>query len=224
MKGDAVDFQALLEACGKKLREKDPNEQHKVLARLKLPIYVTTNSDNLMADALKEAGVNPKVEICPWSDRFDAPPSVFDGTTYNPNPQEPLVYHLFGHISVPDSMVLTEDDYFEFLRGIASQKELIPPRVRSALANAATMFLGFQLDDWAFRGFFHAMMNPETAKMRARYSHIGVQVGLDETRHISPKRARKYLEKYFDNSEVTIYWGNSSDFLSELNRRWKPAA
>jgi hypothetical protein len=223
LKGEAADLQALMELCGKKLRERDANEQHKVLVRLKLPIYITTNADSLMADALKEAGADPKVEICPWSDRFYSP-SVFDGTNYNPTPQQPLVYHLFGHISVPDSMVLTEDDYFEFLRGISSQKDLIPPRVRSALTNAATMFLGFQLDDWAFRVFFHAMMNPETSRMRARYSHIGVQVELDETRHISPKRARKYLEKYFGNSEITIFWGSSSDFLTELNKRLKPDA
>ena len=223
LKGETTDFQTLMEFCGKKLREKDPNEQHKVLARLKLPIYITTNADNLMADALKEAGADPKVEICPWTDRFYAE-SVFDGSNYNPTPQQPLVYHLFGHISIPDSMVLTEDDYFEFLRGISSHKDLIPPRVRSALTNAATMFLGFQLDDWAFRVFFHAMMNPETSKMRARYSHIGVQVELDEIRNISPKRARKYLEKYFGSSEITIFWGSSKDFLSELNNRWKPAA
>jgi hypothetical protein len=46
---------------------------------------------------------------------------------------------------------------------------------------------------------------------------------MDEIRNISPKRARKYLEKYFGNSEITIFWGSSSDFLTELNKRWKPS-
>ena len=218
-----ADLQAVMTYAGEKLRKSDPNEQHQVLASLKLPIYITTNADNLMEDALVAAGVEPQMEICPWSDRFYTQ-SIFDGGNYNPTPQKPLVYHLFGHLSVPDSMVLTEDDYFDFLRGVTSNKDLIPPRVRSALTNASTMFLGFQLDDWPFRIFFHSMMNPETLKMRARYSHIGVQVELDETRNISAKRARKYLEKYFDTSEVTIFWGSSSDFLTELNNRIKPAA
>jgi hypothetical protein len=223
LKADSADLQALMLSAGKELRQKDPNEQHQVLARLKLPVYITTNADNLMEDALKEAGVDPKMEICPWSDRFYSP-SVFEGSGYNPTPEQPLVYHLFGHISVPDSMVLTEDDYFDFLRGVTSNKDLIPPRVRSALTNASTMFLGFQLDDWSFRFFFHSMLNPETLKVRARYSHIGVQVELDETRNISPKRARKYLEKYFGGSVITIFWGSSGDFLSELNKRFKPEA
>jgi hypothetical protein len=223
LKADDADLQALMAFAGKQMRERDPAEQHKVLARLKLPIYITTNADNLMADALVEAGVDPQVEICPWSERFYAE-SVFEAGNYTPTPQKPLVYHLFGHLKVPDSMVLTEDDYFEFLRGVTSNKDLIPPRVRSALTNASTMFLGFQLDDWPFRVFFHAMMNPETLRMRARYSHIGVQVNLDESRNISPKRARKYLEEYFGNAEVKIFWGSSSDFLAELNNRFKPAA
>lgn len=218
-----ADLQALMKFAWEKLAKSDPNEQHQVLAKLKLPIYITTNSDNLMEEALIAAGAEPQTEICPWSDRFYAD-SVFEGGSYNPTPQKPLVYHLFGHLSNPDSMVLTEDDYFEFLRGVTSNKDLIPPRVRSALTNASTMFLGFQLDDWPFRVFFHAMMNPETLRMRARYSHIGVQVELDDTRNISPKRARKYLEKYFDTAEVTIFWGTSSDFLAELNNRIKPAA
>lgn len=218
-----ADLQALMKFAWEKLSKNDPNEQHQVLAKLKLPIYITTNADNLMEEALIAAGVEPQMEICPWSDRFYAE-SVFEGGNYNPTPQKPLVYHLFGHLNIPDSMVLTEDDYFEFLRGVTSNKDLIPPRVRSALTNASTMFLGFQLDDWPFRVFFHAMMNPETLRMRARYSHIGVQVELDDTRNISPKRARKYLEKYFDTSEVTIYWGTSNDFIAELNNRIKPAA
>lgn len=222
LKSDQADLQALMSFAGQQLRKNDPNEQHQVLAKLKLPIYITTNADNLMADALKEAGADPKVEICPWSDRFYAP-SVFEGGSYNPSPEQPLVYHLFGHLSVPDSMVLTEDDYFDFLRGVTSNKDLIPPRVRSAMTNAATMYIGFQLDDWSFRVFFHAMINPETSKMRARFSHIGVQVELDETRNISPQRARKYLEKYFGDSEITIFWGSSADFLAELNKRLKPA-
>ena len=40
----------------------------------------------------------------------------------------------------------------------------------------------------------------------------------------SAVRQKNDLEKYFDGSEVTIFWGSSSDFLTELNTRIKPAA
>ena len=35
----------------------------------------------------------------------------------------------------PNSVVLTEDDYFDFLIGVTSNKDLIPPVVRRALAD-----------------------------------------------------------------------------------------
>ncbi len=110
------------------------------------------------------------------------------------------------------------------MRGVTSNKGLIPPKVRSALTSAVTLFVGFQLDDWAFRVFFRAMMNPETARIRERFSHVGAQVELDETRFINPKRARKYIESYFGASKISIFWGNSTDFLAELSRRFQAAA
>ena len=34
---------------------------------------------------------------------------------FKPSPQTPVVYHLHGHRSVIDSLVLTEDDYLDYL-------------------------------------------------------------------------------------------------------------
>ena len=30
------------------------------------------------------------------------------------------------------------------------------------------------------------------------------------------RRAKKYLERYFSNSKIDIYWGTAADFLREL--------
>ncbi len=223
-KADAVDVQELLSAAGAELRKQDVNEQHRVLAGLPLPIYVTTNFDNLLAASLKEAGKDPQVVICPWSDRFLAD-SIYDtDPNYRPTVEQPLIYHLFGQFSVPDSLVLTEDDYFEYLIGVTSNKDLIPPAIRRALADTALLFLGFQLDDWSFRVFFRSVMGQQGGSRRSRYSHIGVQVDPDETRNIDPKRAHEYLERYFGDASINLYWGSSADFLTELNHQWKPAA
>jgi len=216
-----------LSAGGKALREKDPQEQHKILASLPLRIYITTNYDDLMADALREAGKSPEVVICPWSERFYAP-SVYDSEPgFNPTSERPLVYHLFGHLSVPDSMVLTEDDYFEFLMGFTANKKrtppVIPPAVLRALTDSALLVLGFHLDDWSFRAFFRTVMVQPGAARRGRYSHVGVQLELDEIRNASPKRARQYLQKYFGDAQINLYWGKSQDFLSELALRKRKA-
>ena len=216
----------LFSAAGAKARERDPSEQHKVLASLPFRIYITTNPDNLMADALKEAGKAPEVVICPWSDRFYAD-SVYDREPgYIPTKDRPLVYHLFGHLSVPDSMVLTEDDYFEFLIGFTANKKrtpaIIPPAILRVFTDSALLILGFHLDDWAFRALFRTVVVQQGSARRGRYSHIGVQMEPDDIRNQNPIRARQYLEKYFGQTEINLYWGNSQEFLAELARQWKP--
>lgn len=217
----------LLTIGGAKERERDTNEQHRILANLPLRIYITTNYDNLMADSLKEAGKAPEVVICPWSDRFYAE-SIYDRDPgYLPSKERPLVYHLFGHLSVPDSMVLTEDDYFEFLIGFTANKKrtppVIPPAVLRAFTDSALLILGFRLDDWAFRALFRTVMVQQGAARRGRYSHVGVQLELDDTRSQNPTRARQYLQKYFGQTEINLYWGKSQEFLAELARQWAAA-
>ena len=44
-----------------------PDELHGVLADLPLPVYITTNYDDLMVRALKSRGKTPVQEICRWN-------------------------------------------------------------------------------------------------------------------------------------------------------------
>lgn len=216
MKSDSASVLDLITFGGREMRKNDPSEQHRVLAELKLPIYITTNHDSLIFDALKDAGADPVLEVCPWSDRFDAPSIYTKEPEYVPDAKRPLVYHLFGHFSIPDSLVLTEDDHFQFLIGMTKNRDLIPKKVLRVLADSALLFLGFQLDDWAFRIFFRSIMDLQGGGRRSKYAHIGVQVDPDEIRNIDPQGARLYLEDYFQDDSISIYWGQSTDFLHEL--------
>ena len=134
----------------------------RVLASFPLPIYITTLFGNFLADALKAAGKDPVVEMCRWNDYLEQQPSIFESEPdYRPTPERPLVYHLFGRLSDPDSLVLTEDDYFDYLIGVTSRNDLIPGVVRRALTDSALLFLGFDLDDWDFRVLFRSIMSRE---------------------------------------------------------------
>lgn len=217
----------LLKFCGEKFRSNQEFEQHKVLARLPLPIYITTNYDNMLAEALTEAGRAPEVAICPWSERFYEE-SIYDREPdYRPTVERPLVYHLFGHLKNPESMVLTEDDYYEFLIGFTMAKKrtpaIIPPLITRAMTDANLLVLGFQLDDWTFRALFRTVMAQQGSARRGRYAHVGVQVELDDARNIDTRRARKFVEKYFGDSEINLYWGKSDDFIGQLARQWDAA-
>jgi len=215
----------LMSAVGAQRRARNPTEPHMVLAQLPISIYITTNPDNLLAEALQATGKRPEVEICPWNEYVEQSQSVYDDEPdYQPTPERPLVYHLFGHFRAPDSLVLTEDDYFDYLIGVTTNKDLIPEAVRGALANSALLFVGFQLEDWSFRVLFRSLMQQEGRNRRKRYNHIAAQIDPDDTRTYEPGRARRYLESYFQGAAVSIYWGNTDDFMRELATRWQTLA
>ncbi|MGH2520983.1 MAG: CHAT domain-containing protein [Anaerolineales bacterium] len=225
LREEQASLDMIVETLGAKRRERNSNEPHKILAQLPLPIYITTNVDNLMAAALKEAGKDPQVLLCPWNDYVEQAESIYDKEPdYRPTPERPLVYHLFGRLSEPDSVVLTEDNYFDFLIGVTSNKELIPSGVRRALADTALLFLGFQMDDWPFRVLFRSILGQQGGGRRDRYAHIAAQIDPEEGRILEPERARKYLEGYFaKGADISLFWGSAEDFLKELLKAWDKA-
>jgi hypothetical protein len=135
--------------------------------------------------------------------------------------ESPLVYHLFGRLQVPESLVLTEDDYFDYLIGMTKRDDIIPPAVVRAWNDNALLFLGFQVDDWNFRVLFRSIMNQEGRARRKKKPHVAVQIDPEDGGSVDPFRARQYLERYFQDEDVNIYWGSTEEFISELWRRWQ---
>lgn len=217
-----VPLEELVDAVGARLRQVVDMEPHKALAQLPLPIFITTNPDVLLTSALQDAGKDPQVVLCPWNEYIEQVESVYDQEPdYFPTPEKPLVYHLFGRINEPDSIVLTEDDYFDYLIGVTGNKDLIPSAVRRALADTALLFLGFQMDDWNFRVLFRSILSQQGGGRRDRYAHIAAQIEPEEGRILEPERARRYLENYFaKGADISLYWGSPEDFISELTSRW----
>lgn len=215
---DPSELDGLVTALGEHVQAA-PSEPHRVLAALGAPLYLTANPDTLLERALERAGREPLSLLCPWNEdlvqqaEYTRPPEG-----YRPSPARPLVYHLFGLLRVPESYVLTEDEYFDFLIGVTRNNSLIPAVVRSALTNTALLFLGFQIDDWNFRVLFRSIMQREGRQLRRRYTHVAVQVNPDDDRFLDPASARRYLERYFGDADISIYWGSAEDFAAELHR------
>ncbi len=201
----------------------DQSRPHQVLAGLSCPIYITTDPTSLLFRALESAGKNPRMALCPWNAYAEKFPSADrEEPGYRPDADNPFIYHLFGHIREPRSLVLTEDNFFDYLIGVTGNKELIPKYVRAALANSALMFLGFRMNDWNFRVLFRSIMNQEGSTQLDDFAHVAVQITPEEGRILEPERARRYLETYFQKSaSINIYWGGAEDFIEELNEKWE---
>jgi hypothetical protein len=190
---------------------------HALLADLGLPIYLTTNYDDYMEQALKRIHRRPVSEICRWNTWIrNHCGSIFDKKA-NPgfelNEEEPVVFHLHGLIDYPESLVLTEDDYVDFL--VSMGEQLIPEGVQGALAEKSVLFLGYGLADWNFRVLFRTV---------ARYlerSLIPVHVSVQLLPPPPEKEAAvlDYLNKYFGELKIRVFWGTCQQFAAELGER-----
>ena len=213
--GEGLD--QLISAIGARRRESDPNDPFRILATVPVPVYITASPHHLLFDALKAAGKQPREEFCRWNRQLEGLPSLKEREpNYTPDPQTPLIYYIFGRLNEIKSLVLTEDDYFDFLIGATKNSELIPEDVRSKLANSGLLFLGFQLQDWDFRVLVRRIVDQEGGNLRRRYTNVAVQIDPEEGRIMEPEGARRYLESYFDILDISIYWGTADDFAADL--------
>ena len=198
-------------------------QPYRALAKLRAPIYFTTSPTNLLHDALRanDKDVKPEVVICPWKKDLILEPSVFEKEPgYRPTPERPLVYHLFGRLSEPESLVLTEDDYFDYLLGVTENNDLIPEFVRRAMTDASLLFLGFNLDDWSFRVLFRNIANRQSAGLMKKYGPTAAQIDPAGGYIIEPEGAKLYLERYFGRDwHFGFFWGNVAEFGRELEQR-----
>lgn len=214
----SLSFPKLLDAVIERWEDEDP---FKILADLPASVYVTSSGHPMLLKALKAAGKEPAPLLCDWRPSEENHPREpsFDGELSR---QNPIVYHVFGVLGKATSLVLTEDDFFDYLIATAEYK-LIPTIVRGALTRSSLLFLGFQLNDWRFRVLFRMIINLGGSHQLRDFAHVGVQVDPDEGDPADVERARKYLEQYYgsgyaDMPQISIYWGSAADFLKELQR------
>lgn len=198
------------------------DEPHGVLARLPLPVYITTNYDDYMVRALEASSKAPIQELCRWNSVLQERPSMLgQGSDFAPTAQQPVVFHLHGHLKAPESLVLTEDDYLDFLVNISQEQDLIPARIRRAFRETSLLFLGYKLADWDFRVLFRSLVG----YLDKSVSQVHVSVQLVPTgEKASPEgrtKVREYLDSYFDEHKIKVYWGTCREFVAGLRREWE---
>ena len=268
----------------------NPDEPHRVLADLHLPIYMTTNYCDIMLLALKSRGKDPKRELCHWNqdvNKYDV--SIFQ-SDFKPSPEKPVIFHLHGHHEMAESLVLTEDDYLDFLVNNARDGDMLPHWIQRALSGTSLLFLGYRMADLSFRVLFRGFVTSRERSLR----RMGVTVQLPipkledeiylkngdkitgqvikqneensvkekngdkitsqdkeqgeeyivieteamgvisicnecidrivagkEARQEAQEKQQKYLDKYFKEMNMKVYWGEAEEFASELRERWE---
>jgi hypothetical protein len=175
-----------------------------------------------MIEALQAAGKEPDREVCRWNEALDDLPSLFeDDPDYEPTPEKPLVYHLFGSDEEFDSLLVTEDHYLDYLVHISAQMERLPNRIWSALTNSSLLFLGYSLDDWEFRVILRGLV--ATRDRRRKLKHVGVQLEMAGAGEEETEAVQAFLQQYFQEADINIFWGTPAQFVAELREQMESA-
>jgi hypothetical protein len=133
-----------------------------------------------------------------------------------------VVYHLFGLEDYPQSLVLSEDDYINFLISVVkdtnTQNPLVPLQLREGLAESRLLLLGYHAKDWDFRVLFRFIMEYRSMDSAPRGMLIQLKPGKKQVGN--KEKIIEYLSHYFDKKQFDVDWTNSEKFIQKLWAEW----
>jgi hypothetical protein len=108
-------------------------ENHRILARLPVDVFWTTNYDVLIETALRETGKKVDIKISPENLSTTLPR------------RDAVLYKMHGDISDPANAVLAKDDYESY--GFNRRGQLFSTALRGDLVSKTFLFVGFSFSD-----------------------------------------------------------------------------
>jgi hypothetical protein len=128
---------------------KKPSPVLRAIARLPVQVILTTNYDQLLEEALRAEGKSPRVVPYPGD---GANRATKERQLIRPSSSEPVVVMLHGQLSGYNShVVLTDDDFAEFIVRSVEGDGWIPHSVRAAMQHGSMLVLGTWLGDYRSR-------------------------------------------------------------------------
>jgi SIR2-like domain len=206
----------------------NPDEMHRVVADLPIPVYITTNYDDFMFQALESVGKEPRLEVCKWYEakkpKEGRQEPANEDDKFRPTPKKPVVFHLHGHLEDPNSIVITEDDYLNFLINISEDPDVIPNYIQAAFTNSTFLFIGYSLEDLNFKVLFRKLA--EEMRRSGGNRHVSVQLAprqFETPGKLQQRSAKQleYLKRQLHNQSVKVYWGSAEQFAEQLRIKWE---
>ncbi|HJZ98231.1 MAG TPA: CHAT domain-containing protein [Candidatus Solibacter sp.] len=210
-----------LSAVGQLRRTSGITDVHALLAALPCPIYFTACHDTLLEDALTERGRTPVVDFARWKEdvrNMAMYPKIDDEHT-TPSPDHPVVYHLLGVCTKPDSMVVTDDDYTDYMFGINTQQceDFTPTFIKSVVAEKALLLIGFHFKYRSFQVVVRNGLNRLREKnIKKTNMWVGAQMPPDPDTYLRVDDARDYLNQTI-GTDLKIYWGGVQQFVNDFD-------
>lgn len=179
---------------------------YRKIAELPFPVIVSTMPDEGLRRVFEEKGLAHQFGYY----HRKGVPKPHESIAQDPAAERAL-FNIFGKIGERESLLLTHEDLFDFLRNILGVKPLTDERyllLNDALGRADDfVFLGFQFDKW-YMQLLLRLLNPDASKAR-QYA-------------FNPELADETLVFFADQFKVDFVDGlTPNQFLDELTRRWQ---
>jgi hypothetical protein len=150
---------------------KKPSPALRGLTELGFPLIATTNYDQLIEDALAAHGRKPSVSI--YDRRSSTQTNDYTGDEIDPTPEQPFLLKIHGDIGIPESLVITDEDYIGFVLRMSDKEPFnpLPPSFRYAFSRYPTLFIGYSLLDYNLRLLFKTLRwNVDKARLPTTYA------------------------------------------------------
>lgn len=134
---------------------KSPSPLLRNLAKLKFPMIVTTNYDQLFEAALRSKQIDPSISI--YSKDDHAVTTNYPGPV--PSGDRPFLFKIHGDVDRQDSIVITDEDYIRFVMRMGDKQVYnpIPHTFSYFFTQWTTLFIGYSLMDYNLRLLFQTL-------------------------------------------------------------------
>ncbi len=177
-------------------------------------LFVSTTPDDLMARALDQ--VRHRGNEVARRLAFSLKQSTAAQTQAMDEPRDgvPVVFNLFGQLSMLAEYALHEEDALEYIHGLVSRDAAPPDWLMSRLRDRVLLFIGVHLPDWLERFVLRAV-NRGPLRTDHRTYYIARELGP------SAAAVALFYHRFGRDARLQVYRGGAVPFVAELHRRWR---
>lgn len=147
-------------------KDRVPSPILHMLVDMEFPIVITTNYDHLYEQALDMKAEKEKAggeaaseyDVSIYSPNVTAKIKTVDCSP-NPDKERPFILKIHGDVSKPESIVVTDEDYIQFVLRMSDKHPHHPfgKNVLTHLIKWPTLFIGYSLTDYNLRLLFKTL-------------------------------------------------------------------
>jgi len=170
------------------------------IAQIPFRIIITLTSDNLLVEAFKH--LHLKFDHDFYYKNNPAPGELM------PTRKKPLVYNMLGSLNQYDSMVLSHDDLFDYLKSIFAEKSMNQNLKQELIGAEQYIFLGLPFEKWYMQLLLRVLMlHTETLE----------HLDLLATKPIDEIKENIYVDQF----DIEFILDDTKQLIDELYNRCK---